>query len=372
MEACRINILGSKKPLDCLYRERKCQRTFRKFLVVKAEDEGMFQKLGKVLQSKVKSDFDRVFKGTAKSREKLGVVDELVAYWTLENSEDTLEELEDVLISADFGPKTALQVVDTVREEITSGVLKKGEDIKAALRKNLVDMLSKHAGNPQLQLTDSRPNVILIVGVNGAGKTTTIGKLCHMFGKEGVKVMVAAGDTFRAAAVEQLSIWADRSGATMAPFKQGSSPEKVLGDAVKCAVEDESVDLLICDTSGRLHTNYDLMDELAACKQQIQAGLRGAPHEVLLVLDSTTGLNMLNQVREFNETVGVTGLILTKLDGTAKGGAVVSVMDQLGIPVKFVGVGEKLDDLQPFEVESFVEGLFPSNQVKQEEPAIMA
>eukprot|EP01025_Chloroclados_australasicus_P055482 TRINITY_DN6721_c0_g1_i4.p1 TRINITY_DN6721_c0_g1~~TRINITY_DN6721_c0_g1_i4.p1 ORF type:complete len:384 (+),score=44.35 TRINITY_DN6721_c0_g1_i4:69-1154(+) len=339
-------------------------RAVRTRLKVKAEEGNVLTKIGKVVQSKVQSDFQRVFQGTAKSRERLGVVDELVAYWTLENAEDSLEELEDILISADFGPKTAIQVVDVLREEIANGQLKTGADLKQSLRTTLIQLLKGKCKATNLELGKTRPSVVLIVGVNGAGKTTTIGKLSHMFVQEGAKVMVAAGDTFRAAAKEQLSIWADRSGATVAPFEEGSRPEKVIGDAVKHAVANENVDILICDTSGRLHTNYDLMDELAACKQQIQAHLKGAPHEVLLVLDSTTGLNMLNQVREFNETVGVSGLVLTKLDGTSKGGAIVSIMDELRIPVKFVGVGEKLEDLQPFQVEAFVDGLLPeSSQV---------
>eukprot|EP01023_Acetabularia_acetabulum_P058984 TRINITY_DN7049_c1_g1_i4.p1 TRINITY_DN7049_c1_g1~~TRINITY_DN7049_c1_g1_i4.p1 ORF type:complete len:406 (+),score=76.05 TRINITY_DN7049_c1_g1_i4:131-1219(+) len=351
-----------QRNLPAFSRQQKQCGRFQRTSHIRAEQGGVLQKLGKVLQDKVKSDYERVFKGTAKSRERLGVVDELLAYWTLENADDTLEELEDVLISADFGPKTAIQVVDTVREQITAGQLKTGQQIKAALRTNLMDMLNSKMQDNSLHLSDTRPSVVLVVGVNGVGKTTTIGKLSHMFAQGGAKVMIAAGDTFRAAAYEQLNIWADRSGAVMAPYSEGVRPEKILGDAVKCAVKDESVDILICDTSGRLHTNYDLMDELAACEQQIKAGLKGAPHEVLLVLDSTTGLNMINQVREFSETVGVSGLILTKLDGTAKGGAVVSVLDQLGIPVKFVGVGEQLEDLQPFQVENFVEGLLPSQQ----------
>mmetsp|Transcript_43145 Transcript_43145/g.137785 ORF Transcript_43145/g.137785 Transcript_43145/m.137785 type:complete len:203 (-) Transcript_43145:36-644(-) len=202
----------------------------------------------------------------------------------------------------------------------------------------------------------------MVVGVNGGGKTTSIGKLAHRLSVEaGAKVLLAAGDTFRAAAGEQLGVWAERTGATMAPYTLKQRPDAVLYEATALANKGD-VDVLLCDTSGRLHTNYNLMEELAKCKRSIGKVMDGAPHEVLLVLDGTTGLNMLRQAQEFNETVGITGLVLTKLDGSARGGAVVSVVDELGIPVKFVGVGEKIEDLQTFDPESFVEALFPEEE----------
>lgn len=261
---------------------------------------------------------------------------------------------------SDFGPKTSFKVVDEIREQVRGGTLKTGEQIRAALKSSIVHILKQRGGDTELQLGDAKPAVILIVGVNGGGKTTTIGKLANKFAEEGAAVVLAAGDTFRAAAAEQLEEWARRSKAEIirAPDEK-TRPDTVLYKAVDTAVAN-GADVVLCDTSGRLHTNWSLMDELSKCQRSIAKRLDGAPHEVLLVLDGTTGLNMLNQAKEFNEAVNLTGVILTKLDGTARGGAVVSVVDELGVPVKFVGVGEGIEDLQPFDPESFVDALFPS------------
>ena len=261
---------------------------------------------------------------------------------------------------ADFGPRTALKIVDEIREEVRDGKLKTGEDIRSALKASIMHVLRERGGSTDLVLQDDvKPAVLLVVGVNGGGKTTTIGKIAHKFGQQGASVVLAAGDTFRAAAAEQLEEWARRSGAEIVRAQhENSRPDTVLYQAVDKAVTG-GADVVLCDTSGRLHTNYSLMDELTKCKKSVSKRLPGAPHEVLLVLDGTTGLNMLNQAKEFNESVGLTGIILTKLDGTARGGAVVSVVDELGVPVKFVGVGEGIDDLQPFDPESFVDALFP-------------
>lgn len=200
--------------------------------------------------------------------------------------------------------------------------------------------------------------MILIVGVNGGGKTTSLGKLAHRLKNEGIKILMAAGDTFRAAASEQLEVWAERTDSEIVISEgEKTKASSVLSKAVKRGKE-EGFDVVLCDTSGRLHTNYSLMEELIACKKAIAKVIPGAPNEILLVLDGTTGLNMLPQAREFNDIVGITGLILTKLDGSARGGCVVSVVDELGIPVKFVGVGEGLDDLQPFDAEAFVNAIF--------------
>ena len=262
---------------------------------------------------------------------------------------------------SDFGPRTSLKIVDEIREEVRAGRLKTGEEIRAALKASIIHVLRERGGNTDLTLGDAKPAVILIVGVNGGGKTTTIGKLAHKFAQEGASVVLAAGDTFRAAAAEQLEEWARRSNASIVRAQlETTRPDTVLYQAVDKAIID-GTDIVLCDTSGRLHTNFSLMDELTKCKRSVSKRLNGAPHEVLLVLDGTTGLNMLNQAKEFNESVGLTGLILTKLDGTARGGAVVSVIDELGVPVKFVGVGEGLEDLQPFDPESFVDALFPSS-----------
>eukprot|EP00898_Chlorokybus_atmophyticus_P006080 jgi/Chlat1/6473/Chrsp45S00470 len=320
---------------------------------------GLLGRLGRVFKEKAKADLDRVFNGMSRTRQNLAVIDELVAFWKLNETDDMLDELEEALLVADFGPSTALKIVDEVRQGILRGKVKSGSAIKSALKQAIVDLLEKGAGSSSLQL-DKKPSVIMVVGVNGGGKTTTIAKLAHMFAKDGTKVLLCAGDTFRAAAVEQLGTWAERAGAQFYS-KANSRPATVLYEAVQQArAKDSDIDVVICDTSGRLHTNDNLMEELSKCKRSIaKAAGDSGPEEVLLVLDGTTGLNMLNQAREFKEKVGVTGIVLTKLDGTARGGCVVSVVDELKIPVKFVGVGEAMDDLQPFDPATFVEALFP-------------
>uniref|UniRef100_A0A7S0RKM6 SRP54-type proteins GTP-binding domain-containing protein n=1 Tax=Chlamydomonas leiostraca TaxID=1034604 RepID=A0A7S0RKM6_9CHLO len=346
-----------------------CQpRSHRRSLQVRASastGSNLLQRLGRVLKDKAAGDFDRFVKGTSKTRERLGLVEELLAIWSLEDYETTLEELEEVLIAADFGPKTALKVVDRIREGIKQGTVKTADDTKAALKAAIVEVLTKNmqggsaAKSAELVLGSEKPAVILVVGVNGAGKTTTIGKLAHKLGAEGAKVFLVPGDTFRAAAAEQLAEWGRRSGAVMGPFREGAKPQAVIGDCVTEAKARGDIDVVICDTAGRLHTAYALMEELEACKASIARAVGRQPDETLLVLDGTTGLNMLNQAREFNDSVKLTGLILTKLDGSARGGAVVSVVDQLGLPVKFVGVGETPADLQPFNPDAFAEALFP-------------
>jgi fused signal recognition particle receptor len=324
-------------------------------------------KLASVLAKKTQGDLDRVFKGTSKTRERLGYMDEVLALWRLDDLEDTLEELEETLLSVDFGPATSGRVLDAIRERVEGGEISTGAEVKAALKTAIVDILERanggNAGTAPLLLAEQSPSVVLVVGVNGGGKTTTVGKLSHRFAKEsGAKVMLVPGDTFRAAAAEQLATWAERSDGIMATYKEGTKPGALCYQAVDEAVKLGDVDIVLADTSGRLHTNCDLMDELAGVKRSIGKRLDGAPHETMLVLDGTTGLNMLNQAREFHETVQVTGLILTKLDGTARGGAVVSVVDELGVPVKFVGVGEGMEDLQTFEPRSFVDALFPEDK----------
>ena len=261
---------------------------------------------------------------------------------------------------ADFGPTTAFKIVDQIRDKVQDGELKTGEDIRNAMKQLIIDILS-NKGN-ELNLSEEKPSVLLVVGVNGGGKTTTIGKLAYKFSNEGASVMLAAGDTFRAAAGEQLDQWAKRSSAEIVLAEnENTRPDTVLYKAVGSAIE-KGIDLVLCDTSGRLHTNWGLMEELAKCKKSIGKCLDGAPHETLLVLDGTTGMNMLNQAKEFNESVQLTGIILTKLDGSSRGGAVVSVVDELGLPIKMVGVGESVEDLQPFDPESFVDALFPTHE----------
>ncbi|KXZ50743.1 hypothetical protein GPECTOR_15g428 [Gonium pectorale] len=326
---------------------------------------GLLQRLGRVIKEKAAGDFDRFFKGTSKTRERLGLVDEMLALWSLEDYEESLEELEEVLISADFGPRTALKIVDRIREGVKTGKVKSGEDIRGALKTSIVELLNARGRSSELKLA-GRPAAVLIVGVNGAGKTTTVGKLAYKYGKEGAKVFLIPGDTFRAAAAEQLAEWGRRAGATMGTFREGARPQAVIASNLDelrqraCKDPEDTVDLVLVDTAGRLHTAYKLMEELALCKNAVSNALPGQPDETLLVLDGTTGLNMLNQAREFNEAVRLSGLILTKLDGTARGGAVVSVVDTLGLPVKFIGVGETAEDLQPFDAEAFAEALFPA------------
>ncbi|XP_020114749.1 cell division protein FtsY homolog, chloroplastic isoform X3 [Ananas comosus] len=285
---------------------------------------GFFTRLGRLIKEKAKSDVEKLFSGFSKTRENLAVVDELLLYWNLADTDRVLDELE--------------------------------ED---ALKRCVLELLTNKGSKTELQLGFRKPAVIMVVGVNGGGKTTSLGKLAHRLKKEGVKVLLAAGDTFRAAASEQLEIWAERTGSeiVVAEGEKAKAPS-VLSQAVKRGKE-QGYDVVLCDTSGRLHTNYSLMEELVSCKKAVAKVIPGAPNEILLVLDGTTGLNMLQQAREFNDVVGVTGFILTKLDGSARGGCVVSVVDELGIPVKFVGVGEGVDDLQPFDAEAFVNAIFP-------------
>ncbi|PHT59179.1 Cell division protein FtsY -like protein, chloroplastic [Capsicum baccatum] len=324
-----------------------------------AGQTGFFTKLGRLLKEKAKSDVEKLFSGFSKTRDNLAVIDELLLYWNLSDTDRVLDELEEALLVADFGPKITIKIVESLREDIYAGKIKSGSEIKSALKRSILDLLTSKALKTELSLGFRKPAVIMIVGVNGGGKTTSLGKLANRLKRGGAKTLLAAGDTFRAAASDQLEIWAERTGCEIVVAeKEKAKASSVLLQAVKKGKE-EGFDIVLCDTSGRLHTNYSLMEELVACKKTVSKVINGAPNEILLVLDGTTGLNMLPQAREFNEVVGVTGLILTKLDGSARGGCVVSVVDELGIPVKFVGVGEGVDDLQPFNAEEFVDAIFP-------------
>ncbi|KMT20591.1 hypothetical protein BVRB_1g005730 [Beta vulgaris subsp. vulgaris] len=322
------------------------------------QQSGFFTKLGRLIKEKAKSDVEKIFSGFSKTRDNLAVIDELLLYWNLADTDRVLDELEEALLVSDFGPKITMKIVDSLREDILAGKLKSGPEIKDSLKKCVLEFLTKKGSKTQLQLGFRKPAVVMIVGVNGGGKTTSLGKLANRLTKEGSKILLAAGDTFRAAASDQLEIWAERTGCEIVVAqKEKEKASSVLSQAVKRG-KQEGFDIVLCDTSGRLHTNYSLMEELVACKKAVSKVVSGAPNEILLVLDGTTGLNMLPQAREFNDVVGVTGLILTKLDGSARGGCVVSVVDELGIPVKFVGVGEGVEDLQPFDAEAFVEAIF--------------
>ncbi|XP_010055217.2 cell division protein FtsY homolog, chloroplastic [Eucalyptus grandis] len=323
-----------------------------------ASQTGFFNRLGRLIKEKAKSDVEKIFSGFSKTRENLAVIDELLLYWNLADTDRVLDELEEALLVADFGPRITVRIVDRLREDILAGKLKSGAEIKDTLKKSVLELLTTKGSKTELQLGFRKPAVVMIVGVNGGGKTTSLGKLANRLKREGAKVLLAAGDTFRAAASDQLEIWAERTGCEIV-LAEGEKPKasSVLSRAVKRGKE-QGFDVVLCDTSGRLHTNYSLMEELVACKKAVAKVVPGAPNEILLVLDGTTGLNMLPQAREFNDVVGVTGYILTKLDGSARGGCVVSVVDELGIPVKFVGVGEGVEDLQPFDAEAFVDAIF--------------
>jgi fused signal recognition particle receptor len=274
--------------------------------------------------------------------------------------ESTLAEMEEILFTADIGVKTATSLLEGARERVKKRELEDPARLKAALRQEITRIVSlgmPPGGSREVVIGPSRPWVIMVVGVNGSGKTTTVGKLAAKLGRAGHRVLLGAGDTFRAAAGEQLEVWADRVGAPVVRGKDGSDPASVCFDAVKRGIE-EKVDVVLLDTAGRLHTKVPLMEELKKVKRVVEKALPGAPHDVLLVLDATNGQNAIAQARQFHEALGVTGIALTKLDGTAKGGVVIGISDELGIPVRYVGVGEKVADLRPFDPTEFVDALF--------------
>ena len=270
--------------------------------------------------------------------------------------EEFYEELEEILIGADVGVNTVMGLIDDLRVEVKKRRLSDASELRPVLSEKLVELLRGEQDN-SLNMSQEGPTVILFVGVNGVGKTTTIGKLAHKFKSEGKKVLLAAGDTFRAGAIEQLEVWGTRTGVEVIKQSPGSDPAAVMYDAVQAA-KQRNADILICDTAGRLQNKSNLMDELNKIFRVIQREIPGAPHEVLMVLDATTGQNALSQAKLFGEKSGVTGLVLTKLDGTAKGGIVVAIRQELNIPVKLVGLGEKMEDLQEFDSEQFVHALF--------------
>ena len=267
--------------------------------------------------------------------------------------EDFFEELEENLILSDMGMDTTLEAVETLRERMKANKIKEPEEVKACLREILVEMLD--VGSTALDLTD-KPAVILMIGVNGVGKTTTIGKLANLLKNQGNRVLLAAGDTFRAAAADQLAIWADRAKVDIVRHEEGSDPAAVVFDAMNAA-RARKTDVVLVDTAGRLHNKQNLMNELNKIRRVIDREGTASSKEVLLVLDATTGQNGLIQAKQFGESAGITGIVLTKLDGTAKGGVVLAIAKEMGVPVKFVGLGEGIDDLQPFDAVAFAEAL---------------
>ena len=297
--------------------------------------------------------FDKIKAGLTKTREALGNTLGSVFSGFSEIDDDFYDELEESLILADMGVETSVKATDRLRKAVREQHLKTTEEAKTALKQILVEMLD--VGSTQLELS-TKPSVILVIGVNGVGKTTTIGKIATQLTKQGKNVLLVAGDTFRAAAADQLEIWADRAGASIVRQHEGADPASVVFDGIQSA-KAKGVDVIIVDTAGRLHNKQNLMNELGKISRIVGRELPEASKEVLLVLDGTTGQNGLIQAKQFKEIAGVTAIALTKLDGTAKGGIVIAVADSLQIPVKFVGVGEQADDLMPFEAKEFVEAL---------------
>jgi fused signal recognition particle receptor len=298
---------------------------------------------------------DRLKAGIQKTRS--GLVDRLedVVAGRKEIDAELLEELEYALITADLGVRTVEDILERIRQRVDRKLVGDASEIRGLIREQLAEIL--RASETPVHVISKPPAVVMVVGVNGAGKTTTIGKLAHRFIGEGRKVLLCAADTFRAAAIEQLEVWAERAGVEMVRQKTGADPSAVVFDALQSA-KARQVDYVIVDTAGRLHTKDNLMAELEKMRRTAARVVPGAPHEVWLVLDATTGQNGLEQARKFTESSGVTGIVLTKLDGTAKGGVVIAIARELNLPIRYIGIGEKLDDLVPFEPDKFIQSLF--------------
>jgi signal recognition particle-docking protein FtsY len=324
-----------------------------------------FKKLKESIASKTEAVTTIFKEGLTKTRVALvEKVEELITR-RKKIDEEFYEELEEILIGADVGVNTVMTLIDELRAEVKKRKIEQAAELQPILSEKLIGLL-KGEQNPGLQMAKSGITVILFVGVNGVGKTTTIGKLAHKFKNEGKSVLLAAGDTFRAAAIEQLEVWGQRVGVDVIKQQSGSDPAAVMFDAVQAA-KQRGVDVLLCDTAGRLQNKTNLMEELNKIFRVIQREIPDAPHEVLLVLDATTGQNALSQAKLFGEKSGVTGLVLTKLDGTAKGGIVIAIRNELNLPVKLVGLGEKMTDLQEFDSEQFVHALFAGLIQREEE-----
>jgi fused signal recognition particle receptor len=310
---------------------------------------------GSLEEEKKPGLFDRMKQAVTRTRENLAErIDDIVSIGK-EIDRNTLDDLEATLISADLGNTTTQEVLAKLRDKADRKQIKDVQELKRLLKEELLAILNATSQRPVQKVVG--PEVILVVGVNGTGKTTTIGKLSQNFRSQGKNVLLCAADTFRAAAIEQLEIWGQRTGTEVIKTKPGGDPAAVLFDALQAAVA-RKVDYVVVDTAGRLHTKTSLMAELEKMRRTAQRIIPGAPHETLLVMDATTGQNGLQQARQFTQSAGVTGIVLTKLDGTAKGGVVVAISRELGLPVRFVGVGEKAGDLLPFDPKEFVDSLF--------------
>jgi fused signal recognition particle receptor len=316
-----------------------------------------FKKLKEKITNQTTDVTDKFKTGLEKTRNSfVGRMNELVSRYR-KVDEEFFEELEEILISADVGVTTVMELIDDLKDEVRLRNIKDTKEIQPVISEKLAELLQKDGDDASLNLQTDGMTVMLFVGVNGVGKTTTIGKLAYQLKAEGKTVMLAAGDTFRAGAIEQLEVWGERVGVDVIKQQAGSDPAAVMFDALQAA-KSRNVDVLLCDTAGRLQNKVNLMNELEKVKRVIEREVPGAPHEVLLVLDATTGQNAMSQAKTFGQSTDVSGIVLTKLDGTAKGGIVLAIRHELDIPVKFVGLGEKMDDLQAFNAEQFVYGLF--------------
>lgn len=306
--------------------------------------------------------FKKINFGLTKTRNKMaGAIDDMLDSFD-EVTDDLYTELEEILVMGDVGVTTAVEITEKLREEVSQGKIKGSEQIRQKIKDIVAEML--YGGEDMGLITV--PSIILVIGVNGVGKTTTIGKMAAMYKAQGKSVILGAADTFRAAAIDQLQIWADRAGVDIVKHKEGADPAAVVFDTISAAKARDS-EIIIIDTAGRLHNKKNLMDELNKIYRVIDRELPYSDREVLLVLDATTGQNAVNQAREFKSVADITGIVLTKLDGTARGGVVLAIKNELGIPVKFIGVGEQIDDLQPFKPSAFADGLFDKIDYKDEE-----
>ncbi len=317
-----------------------------------------FKKLKEKISQKTDAVTEKFRDGLSKTRNSFSEkVNDLVSRYR-KVDEEFFEELEEILISADVGVTTVMDLIDVLKTEVKKRNIQDPKDVQAVISEKLVELFTEDDEKVEgLNIQRGGLTVILFVGVNGVGKTTTIGKLAHKLKNDGKSVLLAAGDTFRAGAIEQLEVWGERVGVDVIKQSEGSDPAAVMFDALQAA-KSRKVDILICDTAGRLQNKVNLMKELEKVKRVIEREVPGAPHEVLLVLDATTGQNAMSQAKQFSEATNVTGIVLTKLDGTAKGGIVLAIRHELKTPVKFVGLGEKTEDLQEFDPEQFVYGLF--------------
>jgi len=301
--------------------------------------------------------FEKLKKGLSKTHQGLVEQIDRLVLGKKTIDQDLLDELEGLLFAADLGVKASGQLIEGVHQGLKRGELKEPEKVKDFIKQEILRILQLGERPLSIDFSQIKPFVFMVVGVNGVGKTTTIGKIAHQYSSQGKKVLIGAADTFRAAAVEQLQIWANRVGADLIKQSKGTDPSAVAFDSIHAA-KARNIDLVFIDTAGRLHTKVNLMEEVKKVKRIIGRECPGAPHEVLLVLDATTGQNAISQAQLFNEAIGVTGIVITKLDGTAKGGIIVGITQELNIPIRFIGVGEGIDDLREFNASEFVQALF--------------